>query len=49
MSLYIHIYIYVYIYIHIYIYIHARGAKFSDTSCLWLIGHVENGVFPVVI
>ena len=36
------------IYIYNYIYIHARGAKFSDTSCLWVIGHVENCVFPEV-
>ena len=34
---------------YIYIYIHVRGAKFSDSSCLWAIGNVENCVFAVVI
>ena len=33
----------------IYIYIHAMGAKFSDTSCFWMIGHFENCVLAVVI
>ena len=31
------------------IYIYARGAKFSDTSCFWVIGHFENCVLAVVI
>ena len=30
-------------------YMYARGAKFSDTSCLWVIGNVKNRVFAVVI
>ena len=28
---------------------YARGAKFSDMSCLWVIGNVKNRVFAVVI
>ena len=45
-------YVYIsYTYIHenclyICVYIYARGAKFSDTSCLWVIGHVEKWCFP---
>lgn len=35
--------------LHIYIYIHTMGAKFSDTSCFWVIGHFENCVLAVVI
>ena len=37
------------IHIYIYIYTYARGAKFADASCLWVIGHVENYVFALVI
>jgi hypothetical protein len=35
--------------LYIYIYTYARGAKFADASCLWVIGHVENYVFALVI
>ena len=38
-----------YTYTYIYIYTYARGAKFADASCLWVIGHVENYVFALVI
>ena len=37
------------IYLSIYLHTYARDAKFSDTSCLWLSGNVENCVFAVVI
>ena len=40
---------YVYIYICIYIYIHDRGANFSDTSFLFVIGNVQNCYFALVI
>ena len=47
--------VYTYIYYNSYYilyviqYMYARGAKFSDTSCLWVIGNVKNRVFTVVI